>query len=205
MSRITIAIADGIGGCNGGEIASEEVMTNLHFFIKDIPSGLTSDVFCKTMEDWTQSINKVLISKGSVVHELANMGTTLVGMIFYEGHVFHINSGDSRLYRLRGDVMSQLTTDHSLDMITGNSDDSNILTNSIGGGCMTSYIDITEDSSNIHPKDVYMLCSDGLTDMLSNEDIKSIIKASGDTETLCNAAIAAGGYDNVSVCLIHVS
>lgn len=203
-SRFVIAVADGMGGCNAGEVASAETLANLQFFVKDLPEGLNSDDFMRLMSEWLESINKVISSKGSVDSRLNNMGTTLVAIVCYDGRFFWMNCGDSRMYRLHEDKLSQITTDHSLDRLTGANKHSNIVTNCIGAGCTTSYMDINEFTSDIHRGDVYLLCSDGLNDMITNSEIEALLVDGGIAENLCKAAIEAGGFDNVSVCVIEI-
>lgn len=203
-SQFAIALADGMGGCNAGEVASEDTLVNFRFFVNDLPCGLTSDEFKRLMDGWLESINKIIASKGHVDPALFNMGTTLVAMVFYDGLCFRINCGDSRLYRFRDGILTRLTVDHSLDMITGQERHSNVLTNCIGAGCETSFLDICELSSDIQEGDVYMLCSDGLNDMITDNEISDLLAERCDAGALCDAAIEAGGADNVSVCVIMV-
>lgn len=203
-SRLVLALADGMGGCNAGEIASAEVLANLEFFVGDLPKGLTSDEFGNLIREWLKSINKIMASKGYVNPQLSNMGTTLVSIVAYEGRFFWMNCGDSRLYRLRDGALKQLSADHSLDKVTGQNRHSNIVTNCIGAGCTTSYIDIYEFTDDVQVGDIYMLCSDGLNDMITDDDIARILSDGGRAEELCSAAIDAGGYDNVSVCVMMI-
>lgn len=203
-SRLVLALADGMGGCNAGEIASAEVLANLEFFVGDLPKGPTSDEFGNLIREWLKSINKIMASKGYVNPQLSNMGTTLVSIVAYEGRFFWMNCGDSRLYRLRDGALKQLSADHSLDKVTGQNRHSNIVTNCIGAGCTTSYIDIYEFTDDVQVGDIYMLCSDGLNDMITDDDIARILSDGGRAEELCSAAIDAGGYDNVSVCVMMI-
>lgn len=81
----------------------------------------------------------------------------------------------------------------------------NVIVNCIGGGCKNSYIDLVEFSDSVNDGDIFILCSDGLNDMLSDVEIERVVAGGGGSEELCAAAISAGGYDNVSVCVIKVS
>ena len=112
--RFTIALADGMGGHNAGEVASEDTLTNLKFFINDLPMGLNPDEFHLMINEWLKSINQIVNSKGAENESLREMGTTLVGVFYYNRRYYWINCGDSRLYRLRQGHLTQLTTDHSL-------------------------------------------------------------------------------------------
>lgn len=203
-SRFVIALADGMGGCNAGEVASADTLENLRFFISDLPDGLTGSGFMGLMNGWLESINKIISSKGHVDSRLSNMGTTLVALVCYDGKFFRMNCGDSRLYRLREGTLEQLTVDHSLNVAMCVEKHSHVLTNCIGAGCETSYLEVTELSSDIQSGDVYMLCSDGLNDMISDREISDLLADGRDAGALCDAAIEAGGYDNVSVCVLMV-
>ena len=202
--RTMIAVADGMGGHNSGEVASSDTLHNLQFFFGDIPSGLSAAQFGQMIDYWLESINNIIDSKGRVDEQYKGMGTTLVGLAFYEGSVYQLNCGDSRLYRLRGGHLQQLTTDHSLNNLLGNDKHTSVITNCIGAGIKKSFIDLENMTSEMTPGDVYLLCSDGLTDMLKDCKIESLIKDGADANALCEAAIAAGGLDNVSACVIDV-
>jgi protein phosphatase len=89
-----------------------------------------------------------------------------------------------------------------LSNLLGKEKHTSIITNCIGGGCSTSYIDIVRMTPDILLEDTYMLCSDGLTDMLSDQKIASLMAAGADANALCEAAIEAGGLDNVSCCIL---
>ena len=202
--RIIFAVADGMGGHNSGEVASSDALHNLRFFFSDIPAGLTAGEFNEMMLVWLESINHILDSKGRVDERFRGMGTTLVGLAYYCGHFYSLNCGDSRLYRLRNGSLKQLTTDHSLNNMLGSSKHSSIITNCIGGGNNHSYMDIVKMTDDVQYSDVYLLCSDGLSDMLDDQQIEVLLKSGGDADALCQAAIEAGGFDNVSACVIEV-
>lgn len=202
--RFVIALADGMGGHNAGEVASSDVLANLHFFLRDLPAHLSSGEFCEMMEEWLQSVNHIIDSKGHVNPEMAEMGTTLVAVVFYNNKYYWMNCGDSRLYRYRNNELKQLTTDHSLINENSVKRHSNIITNCIGGGCKNSYMDMFEFTDDFLPGDQYILCSDGLNDMISDEAIACLAAQGVSANRMCEAAIEAGGYDNVSVCVFKV-
>ena len=204
VDRFAIALADGMGGHNAGEVASSDVLTNLHFFLNDLPRGLASGEFCEMMTEWLQSVNQIIDSKGHVNPNMSEMGTTLVGVIFYNNKYYWMNCGDSRLYRYRDNKLAQLTTDHSLINKNSVKKHSNIITNCIGGGCKNSYMDMFEFTNDVLSGDQYILCSDGLNDMISDEEIARLAAQGASANQMCEAAIEAGGYDNVSVCIIKV-
>ena len=202
--RFVIALADGMGGHRAGEVASEETLASLNFFISDIPRGLSISEFNETMLEWLHHINDTINRRGHSDPSLYDMGTTLVGVIYYGGKYFWLNCGDSRLYRLRDGKLVQLSTDHSLSNAQGEKKHSNIITNCIGAGCKNSYLDLYEFTNDVMSGDTYMLCSDGLNDMVEFEDIQKLMNEGSSANRLCEAAIEAGGFDNVSVCVFHV-
>lgn len=202
QDRFLIAVADGMGGHNRGDVASSDVLHNLQFFYHDIPTGLTPGDFNEKIVDWLDSINNYVASKGRADEQFKGMGTTLVAFAFYEGQFYCMNCGDSRLYLFREGELRQLTTDHSLSNMLGKERHTSIITNCIGGGCTTSYIDIVRITDDIRQGDAFVLCSDGLSDMLSDHRIASLLAVGTDANGLCEAAIAAGGFDNVSCSVI---
>ena len=171
--RFVIALADGMGGHRAGEVASEQTLSSLKFFIHDIPKGMETGEFEETMIEWLNFINDSINRQGHSDPSLLEMGTTLIGVIYYCGKYFWMNCGDS-------------------------------ITNCIGAGCKNSYLDLYEFTSDFLPGDTYMICSDGLNDMVSNADIEHLMIEGCSANGLCEAAIEAGGYDNVSVCVFHV-
>lgn len=205
-ARCLIAVADGMGGHRCGEVASSDALHNLQFFFSDIPTGLSASAFNEMIVEWLESINLMFDSKGKVDEQYKGMGTTLVAFAYYEGEFYTLNCGDSRLYRYRDGGLLQLSTDHSLSSLMGSSNEkhSSVITNCIGGGCTSSYIDLVQMTQDVKADDTYLLCSDGLSDMLSDRRIGIVLSEHADAEGLCNAAIARGGFDNVSVCLVRI-
>ena len=201
--RFLMAVADGMGGHLSGEVASSDVLHNLQFFFSDLPVGLDVSSFNEMIVEWLDSINMILDSKGKADKRYKGMGTTLVALAYYDGDFYSLNCGDSRLYRVRDKELMQLTTDHSLNSLMGGSKHSSVITNCIGGGCTSSYIDVVH-IHDIEDGDTFLLCSDGLTDMMSDHRLNTLLTEGADANDLCHAAIMRGGYDNVSVCLIHV-
>ena len=202
--RLMVAVADGMGGHNRGDIASNDVLHNLQYFFFDIPSCLSAGDFNEAIVGWLESINNYVASKGRADEQFKGMGTTLVGFTYYNHDFYSMNCGDSRLYRFRNHQLVQLTTDHSLSNMIVGEKRKNIITNCIGGGCISSYIDMVQMTDDVISGDTYILCSDGLTDMLSDEEISILMEQQVDADTLCDAAIEAGGLDNVSCCVITV-
>ena len=202
--RYIIAVADGMGGHNSGDVASSDALHNLQYYYNDMPTGLNPSGFNEAIVDWLDSINNMIASKGRSAEQYKGMGTTLVGLAFYEGEFYSLNCGDSRLYRFRDGELIQLTSDHSLSNMLGSSHHSNIITNCIGGGCSTSFIDIVKITDDVKSGDVYLLCSDGLTDMLPDHVLTTLLSNGSGASNLCDAAVAAGGLDNVSCAVVQL-
>ena len=202
--RFLSAVADGMGGHNRGDVASNDTLRNLQYFFYDIPSCLSAGDFNEAIVGWLDSINNYIVSKGRADVQFKGMGTTLVGMAYYNGEFYSMNCGDSRMYRYRDGQLLQLTTDHSLSNMTGIGKRSNVITNCIGGGCSSSYIDMVQMTHDVFRGDVYLLCSDGLPDMVSDQQLGELLGEEADADALCGAAIEAGGLDNVSCCVMRI-
>ena len=202
--QLLLALADGMGGHNCGEVASSDVLHNLRYFFNDLPSNLSSNAFTDAIYSWLTSICRTIDTKGHSDPIFQNMGTTLVALAYIGGEYYWMNCGDSRFYRLHNGELTQLTTDHSLSQMMGRKEHSSLIVNCIGGGCKESYIDIEKCTDEVEVGDVLLLCSDGLTDMIDDETIKGQLAAGFDADALCQLADDAGGCDNVSVVVIHV-
>ena len=181
--RFLMAVADGMGGHSRGDVASSDTLKNLSYYFHDIPTNLSAGDFNEAIVGWLDSINNYIDSNGEI---------------------YSMNCGDSRLYRQRDGQLLQLTTDHSLSNMLGSEKRSNIITNCIGGGCNSSYIDMVQLTNDVKQGDIYLLCSDGLTDMVPDCRICELLGNGADADALCEAAIKAGGIDNVSCCVITI-
>lgn len=204
QDKYIIAVADGMGGHNRGDVASNDVLKNLQFYYHDLPTGLGTSEFYEAIVEWLDSINNYVASKGRADEQFQGMGTTLVALAYYDGDFYTLNCGDSRLYRFSDGQLTQLTTDHSLNEMLGEEKHTNIITNCIGGGCSSSYIDVVQITFDVRVGDKYLICTDGLSDMVPDNKIKKLLSVGADANALCDAAIAAGGLDNVSCCVITI-
>jgi len=202
--RYLIALADGMGGHSSGEVASSDALHNLQYYFSDLPPKLSVEDFNEAIFGWLTSINNIIESMGHSDARYDGMGTTLVALAYYNKNFYWMNCGDSRLYRLHGSALKQVTTDHSLSNLVGSEEHSNVITNCIGGGCKMSYIDMVQCTPEIVSGDVLLLCSDGLTDMLTDHEILMLLESGADAAKLCKAADMAGGFDNISVVVIKV-
>ena len=219
-------LADGMGGYNAGEVASGMATTVLTAELQQLlASGEGRVMNGDAGRAHAESILRTEIAKANASiyqaaqsqPQYAGMGTTLVVALFYDNRVTVAHIGDSRVYRLRGDELVQITKDHSLlqeqidsGMITPEqarfSQNKNLVTRALG-------IDPTVDAEireyQTRPGDLWLLCSDGLNDMVSDEDIGMTLQAlSGNlqlaAQQLVQMANDNGGRDNVSVVLVRV-
>lgn len=201
-ARFAAIVADGMGGHKGGQFASEFVCNLFSDFIMEIQENLSEEKLKNLLKQWAQKTHEILIEKGYESAELKGMGTTFCGLFFYEKFVFLLNIGDSRAYRFRNGILKQLSTDHSMRQLTGDSSmPSNQIYNSLGAGSST-FIDIKEISEQIFDEDIFLICSDGLCDMIGDTEIEQLLESSASAEKLVDAARNAGGKDNISVVLL---
>ena len=131
------------------------------------------------------------------------MGCTLTGVIWHYGKIRLINAGDSRTYRFRGGILRQLTTDETERGITGNPNASKLLLNCIGGGC-EGRLRIADLDGKLLPGDQLLVCSDGLADMVSDDDLEQALAAGASATDLFHMACDGGGEDNISIILAQV-
>lgn len=200
--KCLFAIADGLGGYNGGEVASEVTIRSLASFFRALPRGMNAEEFRLLFSQWINDMHNRLLDIGAEDIRLRGMGTTLVVLVLYEQHIFCFNCGDSRMYRFRVGCLTQITKDHSLESITGMKCHAHIVVNSIGAG-EAPYFDMFDLTDYIYDNDLFMLCSDGLTAMLKDEEIEKLLNHSADAKQLMEKACETGGVDNISVCLVH--
>lgn len=204
QARMAAVIADGMGGHAGGEFASELAAQSFQDFVETLPDMADTVMLHDMMKSWATDAHFMIKSKGNEMPQYKDMGTTFVGLLFYAGTVNWINIGDSRLYRYRGGVLRQLSTDHSLrERENDPTIPSNIIYNALGVGDSV-FADVADISSRILPGDKYIICSDGLSDMVDDDCIEKIMNENGDAQQLVDAAKDAGGKDNVSVLVVGI-
>ena len=198
--KAVIAIADGIGGLDKGEVASEMALTKLKEILESIPDDLSNQELNEVFNVYTQETHRAM-SEG--------MGSTIVGIFIYQGKVFRFHAGDSRIYLLRNGGLMRLTTDHSLRESGGNPNaPSNIITNSLGGGG-SAFIEFAEVEHPFLKGDIYLLSSDGLHDLVSPAVISDTLilpqtEGSEYAEKLLALAKENSGKDNISIITIAV-
>lgn len=202
--RYLIALADGMGGHQSGEVASSETLHHLQYYFNDLPVGLNAGELNEAIVMWLNSINNTIDIRGREEAVCRGMGTTLVSLAYYGGDFYWINCGDSRIYRLHDNHLRQLSTDHSLNTLMGEREHSHVITNCIGGGCKNSFIDMVCCTPDVLPGDTFLLCSDGLTDMVPDDQIETMLAGDADASALCQRAEDLGGLDNVSAIVVRV-
>lgn len=201
--RYIVAIADGMGGYDEGEVASEMTLHSLSDFFAQLPSGLSVEDLRDVTCEWGELIHDI-VNEDASAHGVVR-GTTLVALAVYEDKMFFINCGDSRMYRYRDGVLSQLTDDHNLASLTGKFEDKHVVVNCIGVGAESSYMDFVDMSNRMFNEDLFLLCSDGLSDMCSDSEIEEALRLGHDANDLVALANRKGGLDNVSVINVKVN
>ncbi len=212
-------LADGMGGHRAGEVAAREAVSSLCRLMRKALENKTQISFEDLKFHIQQSIEQVNASVYKLSRaetQLKGMGTTLCCLQFHHQGVIYAHVGDSRIYRFRKKKLEQLTNDHSLvrELIDlGQIDEDqvpeflykNIITKAIG---TEPTVSPTVQTSKIVLGDTYLMCTDGLTDLLSREDIEAImsraptIRDAG--KTLVASAKEKGGHDNITVVIIQV-
>lgn len=193
------AVADGMGGYEGGEIASEIVSRSFAAFMKNFNPADDNEAI-SGLKEWAAQANRLVTDTAAIRTDLSEMGTTFTGMVFISDKAWLINVGDSRCYRLRNGVLKQLSVDHSERERTCNPDvPSNLIYNFMGNLPEEFISDITE--LNPIPGDTYMLCSDGLSDLVDDDAIE---ENCSDASKLTELAKGAGGRDNITVITIQI-
>ena len=207
-------LADGMGGYNGGEIASKLAIESAKNYIENNFNKIQheKEFILKLIKDSMEYSNMVVYEKSKLQQELQGMGTTLDICFIYNNKVYIGHVGDSRVYRIRGNVIRKLTKDHSYvqqlvedGKITreeaNHHPKKNMLTKALG---CTSYVEPDIRARNIEKQDIILMCSDGLTNMVEEEIIYKQVKENPQIapENLVNLANEAGGYDNITVITI---
>ena len=221
-----LVLADGMGGHRGGEIASNmTVDTVIDLLQKQLPNikpgqidsnlGYSLESIC--IQEAIESANDLVFQAADANPRHSGMGTTVVVLQFYNNSLSLVHIGDSRCYRLRSDNFEQITKDHSLlqELIdrgfytreeARNSLNKNLVTRALGIDPLVT-ADIQEEI--VLKNDIYLLCSDGLTDYVEDEYIYLTIKRFSDNleeaaKQLITKANQNGGKDNISVMLCRI-
>ena len=201
------ALADGIGGHNAGEIAAKETMHHLSTSIHRIFSSdeeKTETMLSSSLYHAILQANTWVHTLSEQKHELHGMGTTLCCMLLHKHSLVYANVGDSRIYRLRKELL-QITKDHSLWQDIDPSAGKHIITKAIG---TAPFVEPDIRICDVEPGDLYFLCSDGLTDYVSDAELLDILQNTSciqsATKNMIGAAKNKGGRDNITVLMIRV-
>lgn len=221
-----VVLADGMGGYNAGEVASGMATTVLTTELRQLlnehaPNAVDPQsgdkAALKMLQQQIAKANTSIYQAAQSQPQYAGMGTTLVVALFYDNKVMVAHIGDSRLYRMRGGEFGQVSKDHSLlqeqidaGMLTPeqakHSSNKNLVTRALG---IDPVVEPEIHEYETQVGDIYLLCSDGLSDMVSDEDIGMTLQALGANPNLAAQQLVQmandnGGRDNVSVILIKV-
>ncbi len=221
-----LVLADGMGGYNAGEVASGiavQIVTNLAAEGAtreerdniDPHSGLMRQSI--VLRDAIYRSNKIIYQTAQSQTNCEGMGTTIVACMFYDNKISVAHVGDSRAYRMRAGQLDQVTLDHSLlqelvdrgfysEEEAQRSTNKNYVTRALG---VEPTVEVEVHEHEVLPDDIYMLCSDGLCDMVEDEDIHLTISTFNDSldvvgQQLVDLANDHGGRDNISVMLAQV-
>jgi PPM family protein phosphatase len=216
----TAVLADGMGGHNAGEIASGMatafIKSELSRWLLESGKDASGKEVRQAMKICANNANLSIFNSASFNVSYAGMGTTLVMAVFRESTLWVGHIGDSRCYRLRQGVLEQLTKDHSVlqEQIdaglvspeqAANSSIKNLVTRALG---VEETVMLEVNEHQVELDDLYLMCSDGLSDMVNNAAIAKIVTTGADLEYVANqlvdAANANGGLDNISVLLVEI-
>lgn len=206
------AVADGMGGHRGGRVASHMVTGELTRIATELGRSLDGEELAAALTDINQKVHQT----GQESAELFNMGSTCVAISVMGGRVHLAHLGDSRAYLFREGEVQQLTSDHRviqpmLDRGEISEDEArthpmrNVLTRSVG---VEADVAVTRTEVPIEHGDRILLCSDGLSDLITPQQLLGIVRDNEDLDELASglidAANAAGGHDNISVVLVEI-
>ncbi len=215
---LVVVLADGMGGYNAGEIASGMatafIKAELSRWLSEAGATAQMKDIRRAMEICVDNANIAIYNSANANPSFAGMGTTLVLGVIKDGRLLVGHIGDSRCYRIRQGHLEQITKDHSLlqeQMDAGlispeqaaGSPIKNLVTRALG---VEQGVMLEVNEFSIEPGDVYLMCSDGLSDMVSDEVIVRIaaedLRLEPLAEHLILAANECGGRDNISVLLV---
>jgi protein phosphatase len=213
-----LILADGMGGANAGEVASSLTVEMLTSQLSSLAESSDLAIWRDHLLNAIQDVNLAIQELSRQVAEYQGMGTTLVAGLFSEDHLLYAHVGDSRLYRLRDGLFEQMTTDHTIIQEMVNFGDfasieqalmagvpANVLSRAVG---TEDIVEIDLGETEIEADDIYLFCSDGLTGMVTDDEIQSILEnckldLGKQADELVDYACRMGGIDNISVILLH--
>jgi len=201
-SQFYLLASDGLGGHEFGERASQELLEFMAECFRDacFKEESYEDDLRSQVKSFNSQLNQEAIDDG----QLKPMGCTLTGVVWAYGKVHLLNAGDCRTYLYRNGILRQLTKDETVRAIVGNPMASKALVNCIGAG-VDGYLNVEDITDRIQSGDILLLCSDGLTDMVPDEEIEGVLaKPEHAADDLYALACNHGGVDNVSLIVAEI-
>lgn len=218
------AVADGIGGHEGGEVASRMAIEGLsqiiqeRFSVSDAPAhGISAegDAVKSALNHAFTLVNKTIRQAAAGNPALFHMGTTMTAILFREKTVYLAHVGDSRAYRLRSGVLTQVSEDHTVvaeqmraGLLTAEKARTtpyrHVITRALG---IDTEIAVDQGAIEVGPGDTFLLCTDGLTEMVDDAEILRILSNAPPRESadlLVREANARGGVDNITVVVVQI-
>ncbi|MDH6703899.1 serine/threonine protein phosphatase PrpC [Kitasatospora sp. MAA19] len=200
-----VAVADGLGGHPGGEVASALVARRL----AADGAGLDGE---EAVREELQDCNRAVFAAAAGEPELAAMGTTVAGLVLMPGQAVVFNVGDSRVYQVAPDGLRRVSVDDSPPLPPGRHTTS-VVTQTLGGSLGPTFVEPHVRTVPLAAGDRYLVCSDGLTDPVPEEELAQLLarphdgtdRADGKAAfELWKAAIEAGGPDNITLALVRI-
>ncbi len=214
-------LADGMGGYNAGEVASgmatSFIRTELGRWLQEAGGRANDAEVRRAMDICVDNANRAIFNAANANPQYAGMGTTLVVAVFRDDQLRLGHVGDSRAYRWRAGQLMQITRDHSLlqeqidaGLITPEqaafSANKNLVTRAVG---VEDTVLLETHAHEVQPGDLYLMCSDGLTDMLDDSIIAQLLQMHDELpsagQALVAAANEAGGKDNIALVLVRLA
>ncbi len=207
-------VCDGMGGHAGGHIASELAVRVISSGMRQLKAHEWQDEerVVEAMKLSVFSANDHILSRARLDPGLFDMGTTVVACAFMDDRVVTANVGDSRIYRIAESTIEQVSSDHSLvaervraGLLDPASEEASLLANIVTRALGMDQITVDITIEDLRPNDVYLLCSDGLCDMVEDHEMLQTVQSAGNLELAClglvDLANDRGGVDNVTVSL----
>ena len=196
-----LLVSDGMGGHEAGEEASEFTLNEIkeQLNLHQIRPDSFEDDIREAARYITYKLNGFAAERGQAYP----MGCTLTGVIWHYGRAWLVGAGDSRTYRLRGGLLRPLTLDETERGLTGDPSADKRLLNCLGGGTQ-GRLTVEDISDKLVAGDTLLICSDGLSDMVSDEDIEQTLAEGGSATDLLRMACEAGGADNISIIIASI-
>ena len=203
-------VADGMGGHKAGDYASKCTVETI---VEEVAKSKKKEPVA-ILDDAIQCANRLIRKKSLEDENLDGMGTTVVASTYLDGILYVANVGDSRLYVI-GDDIKQITRDHSLveEMVrmggidraaARNHPDKNIITRAIGAA---SSVNVDYFEVALKPEDIVLMCSDGLTNMIDDNELFAQLTGNDEAKTKANVLVSManrkGGLDNISVIVVE--